>query len=81
MCIRDSTLLHANYVPKSAAASSNYCSFKLQCKNNVLLSTAVVYVIDQTGKRHKAVSYTHLDVYKRQSPPLEQLLVTHWAIV
>ena len=48
------TLLHANYVPKSAAASSNYCSFKLQCKNNVLLSTAVVYVVDQAGNRHKA---------------------------
>ena len=56
MCIRDShTLLHINIVPKPvSASSSNYCSLKLQSTNNILLSTAIVFVIDQAGNRQTA---------------------------
>ena len=52
---RHHTLLHINNVPNSiSASSSNYCSFKLQSTNNILLSTAIVFVIDQAGNRQRA---------------------------
>ena len=52
---RHHTLLHINNVPKPiSASSSNYCSLKLQSTNKILLSTAIVFVIDQAGDRQKA---------------------------
>ena len=52
---RHHTLLHINNgLKQSSASSSNYCSFKLQSANNVILSTAVVFVIDRAGNRQLA---------------------------
>ena len=98
----DTIHCYINNVSKPVfASSSNCCSLKLHSTNNVLLSTAIVFVIDQAGNRQLArvlldagsqinfytesfvkklrlnltksniqildtVSYTHLDVYKRQ---------------
>ena len=77
MCIRDRVYTLVETIAPNGFAKAESIRFKLvqrQDENGVLLPENDVYVCT-----YKAVSYTHLDVYKRQT--FESTIYDPWEVI